>query len=100
MTIYTIMGLTDRIEWVSKSFTCEQTATNFLHLCRSCAYRARSASELRNYSPDPGLVKPDVLHSLRDNRIHYALHINELVTDEFMELTLQPHKPRPFKELI
>ena len=24
----------------------------------------------------------------------------ELVTDQFMELTLQPHKPRPFKELI
>ena len=24
----------------------------------------------------------------------------ELVTDAFMELTLQPHKPRPFKELI
>lgn len=24
----------------------------------------------------------------------------ELVTDAFMELTLQPHKPKPFKELI
>lgn len=29
MTIYTVMGSTDRTEWISKSFTCEQTATNF-----------------------------------------------------------------------
>ena len=100
MTIYTIMGSTDRMEWISKSFTCEQAADNCLHFCISCAYRARSASELRNYSPDPGLVNPNVLHSLRDNRIHYTLHINELVTDAFMELTLQPHKPRPFKDFL
>lgn len=101
MTIYTIMGSTDRTEWISKSFTCEQAADNFLHLCRSCAYRARSASELRNYSPDPELVKPHILHSLRDNRIHYTLHVNELVTDAFMELTLQPHKPKhQFKDFL
>ena len=100
MTIYTIMGSTDRTEWVAKSFTCERTAIEFLHLCRSCAYRASSATELQNYSPDPGLVKPHVLHGLRDNRIYYSIESNELVTDAFMELTLQPHKPRPFKELI
>ena len=94
MTIYTVMGSTGRIEWIAKSFTCEQVANNFLHFCRSCAYRANSASELRNYSPDPGLVKPHVLHSLRDYRIYYSMESNELVTDAFMELTLQPHKPR------
>ena len=94
MTIYTIMGSTDRTEWISKSFTCERTAIEFLHFCRSCANRANSASELWNYSPDPGLVKPHVLHNLRDNRIYYTMESNELVTDAFMELTLQPHKPR------
>ena len=100
MTIYTIIGSTNRTEWVAKSFTCEQAANNFLHFCRSCANRASSATELRNYSPDPGLVKPHVLHSLRDNRIYYSMESNELVTDAFMELTLQPHKPRPFKEFL
>ena len=100
MTIYTVMGSTGRIEWIAKSFTCEQAATNFLHFCRSCVNRVNSASELRNYSPDPGLVNPNVLHSLRDNRIHYTLHINELVTDAFMESVLQPHKPKPFKDFL
>ena len=100
MTIYTVMGSTDRMEWIAKSFTCEQAADNFLHFCRSCAYRARSVSELRNYSPDPGLVKPHVLHNLRGGRIYYNMEPNELATDAFMELTLQPHKPKPFKELI
>ena len=100
MTIYTVMGSTDRTEWISKSFTCERTATEFLHLCKHHAKYANSPSELRAYSPDPGLVKPHVLHSLRDNRIYYSMESNELVTDEFMELTLQPHKPKPFKELI
>ena len=94
MTIYTVMGSTGRIEWIAKSFTCEQAAIEFLHFCRSCANRAKSASELRNYSPDPGLVKPHVLHSLRDNRIYYSMESNELVTDAFMELALQPHKPK------
>ena len=46
------------------------------------------------------LVKPHVLHSLRDNRIHYTLHINELVTDAVMESVLQPHKPKPFKDFL
>ena len=101
MTIYTIMGSTGHIEWIAKSFTCEQAADNFLHFCRSCAYRASSATELRNYSPDPGLVKPHVLHSLRGNRIYYSIESNELVTDAFMELTLQPHKPKhQFKDFL
>ena len=101
MTIYTVMGSTDRTEWVSKSFTCERTATEFLHLCKHHAKYANSPSELRAYSPDPGLVKPHVLHGLLDNRIYYTMEPNELVTDAFMELTLQPHKPKhQFKELI
>ena len=101
MTIYTIMGSTGRIEWIAKSFTCEQAAIEFLHFCRSCAYRANSITELRNYSPDPGLVKPHVLHNLRDNRIYYSIESNELVTDAFMELTLQPHKPKSkFKDFL
>ena len=100
MTIYTIMGSTYRTEWITKSFTCEQTATKFLHLCRSCANRASSASELQAYSPDPGLVNPHVLHNLHGDRIYYTMESNELVTDAFMELTLQPHKPKPFKDFL
>ena len=100
MTIYTVIGSTGRIEWIAKSFTCERTAIEFLHLCRINAYRASSVAELQNYSPDPGLVKPHVLHGLRDYRIYYSMESNELVTDAFMELTLQPHKPRPFKEFL
>ena len=94
MTIYTVIGSTDRIEWVSKSFTCERTAIEFLHLCKYHCKQARSASELRAYSPDPGLVKPHILHSLNDNRIYYNMESNELVTDAFMELTLQQSQPR------
>ena len=90
MTIYTIMGSTDRTAWISKSFTCERTATEFLHLCKHHVKYANSPSELRNYSPDPGLVKPHVLHGLRDYRIYYSIESNELVTDQFMEQILQP----------
>lgn len=101
MTIYTVMGSTDRTEWIAKSFTCEQTATEFLHFCKYHSQRARSASELRAYSPDPGLVKPHVLHNLRGGKIYYNMESNELVTDAFMELTLQPHKPKlPFKDFL
>ena len=100
MTIYTVMGTNERIEWVAKSFTCEQAADNFLHFCRSCAYRASSYHELLNTSPDPTIQTESVKYSLKPNRIHYTLHINELVTDAFMELTLQPHKPKPFKDFL
>ena len=92
MTIYTVMGSTDRMEWIAKSFTCERTATNFLHFCRSCAYRASSYHELLNTSPDPTIQTESFKRYLTSRRIHYTLHINELVTDAFMELTLQPHK--------
>lgn len=94
MTIYTVIGSNNYTEWVSKSFTCEQTATKFLHLCKYHCKQASSASELRAYSPDPGLVKPHVLRNLDDNRIYYNMESNELVTDAFMELTLQQSKPR------
>lgn len=101
MTIYTVMGSTDRTEWIAKSFTCERTAIEFLHFCRSCANRASSASELRSYSPDPGIVKPHVLHNLRGGRIYYNMEHNELVTDAFMELTLQQSKPKhQFKDFL
>lgn len=100
MTIYTVMGSTDRTEWVAKSFTCEQAATNFLHFCKSCARRADSLSELLEFSPDPTIQTESVKYSLKSNRIHYTLHINELVTDAFMESVLQPHKPKPFKEFL
>ena len=100
MTIYTIIGSTDSTEWISKSFTCERTATEFLHLCRSYVNRANSPSELRAYSPDPGLVKPHVLHNLRGGRIYYTMEPNELATDAFMELTLQQSKPKPFKDFL
>ena len=101
MTIYTIMGSTDRTEWVAKSFTCERTAIEFLHLCRICAYRASSVTELQNYSPDPGLVKSHVLHGLSRGKIYYTIEPNELATDAFMELTLQSHKPKhQFKDFL
>ena len=100
MTIYTVMGSTDRTEWISKSFTCERTATEFLHFCKSCARRADSLTELLMYSPDPNIQTESVKRKLLSNRINYTLHINELVTDAFMELTLQPHKPKPFKDFL
>ena len=101
MTIYTVVGATNRTEWISKSFTCERTAIEFLHFCRSCANRASSASELQAYSPDPGLVKPHVLHNLRGAKIYYTMEPNELVTDAFMELTLQQSKPKhQFKDFL
>ena len=101
MTIYTVMGSTDRMEWIAKSFTCERTATNFLHFCKSCARRADSLSELLEFSPDPTIQTESVKYSLKSNRIHYTLHINELVTDAFMELTLQPRKPKhQFKDFL
>lgn len=100
MTIYTIMGSTDRTEWIAKSFTCERTATEFLHFCKSCTNRATSLTYLLIASPDPTIQTESVKRNLISRRINYTLHINELVTDAFMELTLQPHKPRPFKEFL
>ena len=100
MTIYTIMGSTDRTEWISKSFTCERAATKFLHFCDAVTRRAGSIHQLLEFSPDPTIQTELVKHNLTSRRINYTLHVNELVTDAFMELTLQPHKPRPFKELI
>ena len=94
MTIYTIMGSTDRTEWISKSFTCERTATNFLNDCIRVTRRAGSIHKLLEFSPDPTINTNQVKYNLRSNRISYTLHVNELVTDAFMELTLQPHKPR------
>ena len=100
MTIYTVMGTADRTEWIAKSFTCERTANNFLHFCRSCVNGASSYRELLDTSPDPTIQTESVKRNLTSRSIHYTLHVNELVTDAFMELTLQPHKPKPFKELL
>ena len=101
MTIYTVMGSTDRIEWVSKSFTCEQVANNFLHFCRSCVNGASSYRELLDTSPDPTIQTEPVKRNLTSRYINYTLHINELVTDAFMESVLQPHKPKhQFKDFL
>ena len=95
MTIYTVMGTNEHTEWIAKSFTCEQTATKFLHLCHAVTRRAGSIHQLLEFSPDPTIRNNDsVKRNLTSNRIHYTLHINELATDAFMELTLQPHKPK------
>ena len=94
MTIYTIMGTNEHTEWIAKSFTCEQAATKFLHFCRSCVNGASSCRELLNTSPDPTIQTESVKRNLTSRYINYTLHINELVTDAFMELTLQPHKPK------
>ena len=100
MTIYTIMGTNEHTEWVAKSFTCEQTAINFLKDCIGVVRTADSFRYLLMASPDPTIQTESVKRNLTSRYINYTLHINELVTDAFMELTLQPHKPRPFKELI
>ena len=101
MTIYTVMGTNDHTEWVAKSFTCEQTATNFLHFCRSCVNGASSYRELLYTSPDPTIQTESVKRNLTSRYINYTLHINELVTDAFMELTLQQSKPKhQFKDFL
>lgn len=101
MTVYTIMGSTDRTEWISKSFTCEQAATKFLHFCDAVTRRAGSIHQLLEFSPDPTIQTESVKRNLTSRRINYTLHINELVTDEFMESVLQPHKPKhQFKDFL
>lgn len=101
MIIYTVMGSTDRIEWASKSFTCEEQAKEFRHLCDSCARRINTVYELLRHSPDPKLHDNKIHYQLRECRIRYEVHSNELVTDAFMELTLQQHKPKlPFKDFL
>ena len=94
MTIYTVMGTNEHTEWIAKSFTCEQTATKFLNNCIGATKAAHSLINLLTFSPDPTIHTNSVKRNLTSNRIHYTLHINELVTDAFMELTLQPHKPK------
>ena len=101
MTIYTVMGTHDCIEWIAKSFTCEQTATKFLHDCLRATRTAISLTDLLMFSPDTIIHTNLVKRNLTSNRINYTLHINELVTDAFMELTLQPHKPKSkFKDFL
>lgn len=102
MTIYTVVGSTGRIEWASKSFTCEEQAKEFMHLCDSCARRTNTVDELLRHSPDSKLQDKKIHHyHLRECRIHYEVHSNELITDAFMELTLQQHKPKlPFKDFL
>lgn len=100
MTIYTIMGTNNHTEWIAKSFTCEQTANKFYHRCRDVAVLANSLADLLDFSPDPTIHTESVKRKLSSKHINYTLHINELVTDAFMELTLQPHKPKPFKDFI
>ena len=100
MTIYTVMGSTGRIEWIAKSFTCEQTAINFLNDCIRITGISTSLTYLLMASPDPTIQTESVKRNLTSRHINYTLHINELVTDAFMELTLQPHKPKPFKDFL
>ena len=100
MTIYTVMGINEHTEWIAKSFTCEQTATKFLNDCIRITGISTSLTYLLIASPDPTIQTESVKRNLTSRRIHYTLHINELVTDAFMELTLQPHKPRPFKDFL
>ena len=102
MTIYTVMESTDRISWISKSFTCERQAVEFKYFCDSCARRINTLNKLLIHSPDPKLHDNTIqYHLLAGRRIRYEVFSNELVTDAFMELTLQPHKPNlPFKEFL
>ena len=101
MTIYTVMGSTNHIEWIAKSFIDEQTAIEFLNDCIRITRIATSFTYLFRASPDPTIQTQSVKRNLTSNRINYTLHVNELVTDAFMELTLQPHKPKhQFKDFL
>ena len=53
MTIYTIIGANRSTEWVAKSFTCRQTATEFLQDCVKISRAADSLADLLMFSPDP-----------------------------------------------
>lgn len=94
MTIYTIIGSTDRTEWISKSFTCERTATEFCRECLNIVRAARCLEDILMFSPDPTVHLDVIKRNLGGRRVYYTVQSNELVTDAFMELTLQPHKPR------
>ena len=94
MTIYTIMGTNNHTEWIAKSFTCEQTAIKFLNDCIRITGVSTSFTYLLMASPDPTIQTESVKRNLTSKHIHYTLHINELVTDAFMELTLQQSQPR------
>ena len=101
MTIYTVMGTNEHTEWIAKSFTCEQTAINFLNDCIRITGISTSLTYLLRVSPDPTIQTESVKLNLTSRHIHYTLHISELVTDAFMELTLQPHKPKhQFKDFL
>lgn len=102
MTIYTIMGTNANTEWIAKSFTCEQTAINFLNDCIRITGISTSFTYLLMASPDPTIQTEPVKRNLTSRHINYTLHINELVTDAFMESVLQPHKPRTksFKDFL
>ena len=101
MTIYTVMGSTDRMEWIAKSFTCEQAATEFCRECLNIARAARCLEDILMFSPDPTVHLDVIKRNLTSRRIHYTLHVNELVTDAFMELTLQQSKPKhQFKDFL
>ena len=93
MTIYTIIGSTDRTEWIAKSFTCERTATEFCCECLNIVRAARCLEDILMFSPDP-TVHLDVIKRNLGRRVYYTVQSNELVTDAFMELTLQPHKSK------
>ena len=84
MTIYTVMGSTDRTEWASKSFTCGEQAKEFNRICDSYARRINTIDELLIYSPDPKLHDSTIhYYLLEGRRIHYKVHSNELITDAF-----------------
>ena len=89
MTIYTVMGTNEHTEWIAKSFTCEQTATKFLKDCIRITGISTSFTYLLMASPDPTIQTESVKRNLTSRRIHYTLHINELVTDAFMKQILQ-----------
>ena len=70
MTIYLVQTYSNI--FTTRAFTCKQLAEDFM------------------------IQANKQLSSI----IHSEVQEIELVTDAFMELTLQPHKPKPFKELL
>ena len=72
MTIYLVKTYNKHIDFTTRAFTCKQLAEEFMAQANS--------------------LLPSIMHS--------EVEEIELVTDQFMELTLQPHKPKPFKDFL
>ena len=94
MTIYTVVGSTDRGEWVSKSFYDRQAAINHAAQCTRAARYCNSAMDFIQLGVDPSITR-DNYHRHPITRsggrnLHYEVFENELVIDDFMKQVMVP----------